>query len=138
MKRKVKLFILALGVILVVLGVVAWKWEVRQGKEAFPSGAPSVAVRAGGHEVIATVAGMSSVTPGSGRSDFQPDEESVVITNDKHRIVIDSDRVSIDGTEVSRLPANCKLVELWLDDEGHFSMNTDGSGVATMKKDLSQ
>lgn len=102
----------------------------------FPTGATHVeAIFGSGIEVRATVIDFASFLPGSG-TDFGPGAESAVITTAKHRIVVDKEHVTIDGVEFTKLPMPCRYVEIWLDGEGHFSMNTDGKGVATMSKQL--
>ncbi len=84
---------------------------------------------------------LSVTIPGSGQSSFTPavsENDGAVITTAKHRIVIDQQCVMIDGVEFVKLPAESRCVEIWLNREGQFSMNTDGKGFPTLSKQLSK
>jgi hypothetical protein len=74
-----------------------------------------------GRTINATIAGPSFI---------HPEADGAVITTDSHKIVIERQRVTIDGTEIVKLPVETKNVQLWLNGEGYFTMNADGMGVA--------
>jgi hypothetical protein len=75
-----------------------------------------------GRTINATIAGPSFI---------HPEADGAVITTDAHKIVVERERVTIDGTEVVKLPVETKNVQLWLNGEGYFTMNADGMGVST-------
>lgn len=91
----------------------------KQGTEPPPT---VVSATVNGRTVRATIAGSASI---------QPEGDAVAVTTDKHRIVVERQRVTIDGVELLKLRPAVDFVEFYLSRQGYFTMNADRAGVAT-------
>jgi hypothetical protein len=115
---------------LLILGTVGcWKAE----KAPFPTNATSSSAIVDGIEVRAVVSGQISFSPLTGDS-FGHGAGGIVIRTARHRIVVEPERVTVDGTEVAKVPEGSRYLDLQLDAGGQLNLlvwDANGNSLAT-------
>lgn len=81
-----------------------------------------LSIKAGGRIVNATVPAPSFI---------QQEGDNIVVVSGKHRIVIERERVMLDGEELVKVPAETANIQMWISETGLLTMNRDGMALAT-------
>lgn len=85
---------------------------------------------AGKSILTATVAGREIRAVIDGPAFIQPQADSAIVSTSSHKITVERDRVLLDGTELARLPAAAKKVDVTVA-TGQLMISADGTLVTT-------
>ncbi len=84
-------------------------------------------------EMLIGVNGRTIRATIDGRAFIEPNGDAAVATIGAHKIVIERERVTIDGVELLKLRPSIDYVEIYLNSQGYFAMNADRGVVATQQ-----
>src|SRR4051794_429997 len=80
----------------------------------------ALSIKANGRTVNATVPAPSFI---------QQEDENIVVTSGGHKIVIERERIVVDGAELVKIPADTVNIQMWISETGLLTMNRDGVGL---------